>query len=708
MASILVSFYEDSNGRNRFVQPRAGTFGGDNPDESITTDAHYRASAVYRDTVTEEAGRRQRCPTAGWYAAGIATVAAADPGARTVTLRWTLGRRAMRRLRGDGRPVVTVALPYGGGVARGFLLRTPDAGPTATTTTRHRAVFRPGDADPWEWPSGATVAFTLRSGPPTALLPGPLRTVGADVVEFEGDAATRWSLPRPGRDLVHLGGRSAHPFAVATLDSPERARDRVFAVVAAEEVGADDPRGLPRPLRVEVQTTTFAAPCATPAASVWWLGAAAVYRPVGWTAAVGAGSAPVSAALLLVPAVATDPVPTDCPGHVLVVDRVRWTPAPAEEVEEKNAAVSVVLETDGPGLEMTTSTAAVLVPDAAAAVLVLPRTHAGSAWWRPAQHGGPWREYRIAGRWDPAAAATAASPGTLDVSVGADDSADGEAAVDHVGAVVLSFPPDGAPSVVRPTVYGRRPALPAERRIFRIRLSKAVENAPAVPTAAERGSTSSAKRPRLSAAAEEFGFAEVWADFRCPATFHNGTRVMPAALSSCAFAVRQPRQGRLSLAELILPRRQHVAGTGRTVCALPYLWVFVRHRALRPRGDGCIATTWWSTITGGNDTGAGAGTTRLLPPAWVLHRDTVCFAVSVPNGRIPSLCPFMSCSGSAAVAVDVCESPAAAAPEICIVLPSGAVLDWEEEEDPAQQVRESLPDDNVGIHTHLTLQMDDA
>jgi hypothetical protein len=66
----------------------------------------------------------------------------------------------------------------------------------------------------------------------------------------------------------------------------------------------------------------------------------------------------------------------------------------------------------------------------------------------------------------------------------------------------------------------------------------------------------------------------------------------------------------------------------------------------------------------------------LPPPAWVLHCDTVCFAVSVPAGRIPSQCLFMSCSGSAAVAGEFTESPAAAAPEISIV-PSGGVLDWE-------------------------------
>ena len=96
------------------------------------------------------------------------------------------------------------------------------------------------------------------------------------------------------------------------------------------------------------------------------------------------------------------------------------------------------------------------------------------------------------------------------------------------------------------------------------------------------------------------------------------------------------------------------------------------------------------------------------PPPWVLDRDTLCFLVSIPAARnYGDNCPVMSCTGSAAVAVEVTEAaPADALPEFCIVLPSGEVLDLEEYGDGGALPREVANDENAAVQCQFTLRFE--
>jgi hypothetical protein len=133
---------------------------------------------------------------------------------------------------------------------------------------------------------------------------------------------------------------------------------------------------------------------------------------VGWTAVVDDPTA-YTAAVLLVPGkgIANPLGPTESPEYVLLADDIQRSTALAAPggAGADSEGVVVALETEGPGLRIWTPATdpvpAAAPVAAAAAVLVLPRTLAvgGSAWWRPADHGGPWREYRIAGRWSASA-----------------------------------------------------------------------------------------------------------------------------------------------------------------------------------------------------------------------------------------------------------------------------------------------------------------
>ena len=234
MRGETVSFYLGSVGRNRFLQPFVGHFGGDGTatatSDAAPIDPRYAGSSVYRATVTDDPKEAEpRHPSAGWYAAGtasvVAVVASDGGGPPVVTLRWRIHRTVYNTLRNPTGQCITIAV--GGGHRPRNVELQPE-------TTRSRAVFR----DDWDGWTGAarptSVSYILRRRPPDATFGGPFR-LGADgTLEFGSstDAAVRWSLPRPGRDLVHLA-------VDGEFSDPWRARDRIYAVAAA--VAADGP-----------------------------------------------------------------------------------------------------------------------------------------------------------------------------------------------------------------------------------------------------------------------------------------------------------------------------------------------------------------------------------------------------------------------------------------------------------------------------------
>ena len=67
---------------------------------------------------------------------------------------------------------------------------------------------------------------------------------------------------------------------------------------------------------------------------------------------------------------------------------------------------------------------------------------------------------------------------------------------------------------------------------------------------------------------------------------------------------------------------------------------------------------------------------RLRPPDWITQRDTLWFLLTVPGGRIPGESRYVALGSSNSVPVNVSDTIGSALPEICLVLPSGEVLDF--------------------------------
>ncbi len=177
-SETVVSFFDSSVGRNRFLQPPAGHFRGNAAARTVApdlaVDAHYQRSAAYRATVTTDDESRQRFPSACWYAAGTATVVevSVSDSATVLTLRWALRRNAWHCVRSP--PGQCITLPAEGRLSHHAL--RPE-------TTARRAVLEIGGGigTAWWWRPGQRVPYVVRPRPPDATIDGSvLRVVPHD------------------------------------------------------------------------------------------------------------------------------------------------------------------------------------------------------------------------------------------------------------------------------------------------------------------------------------------------------------------------------------------------------------------------------------------------------------------------------------------------------------------------------------------------
>lgn len=77
------------------------------------------------------------------------------------------------------------------------------------------------------------------------------------------------------------------------------------------------------------------------------------------------------------------------------------------------------------------------------------------------------------------------------------------------------------------------------------------------------------------------------------------------------------------------------------------------------------------------DRGAANSPGVTLPPAWVDRRETLRFLMSISSARIPGDGQFITFGTDATFVVELSDHPGSALPEVCFVLPTGEVVDFE-------------------------------
>lgn len=271
-----VSFYATSLGRNRFLQPPTGLFGGE-PTTYAPADPHYRNSAAYVDTVTTGGRTLHRGPTACWYVIAEGTIgdmvdanknaAGCDccrKPAYVLHMPWKLSRNLWNSVRTPPGQCITFVdrkcTPFHA------MLRTRDC-------SEEKAAFTVVDADKRkpDLAIGDTIRYMVRRRPPSATLPGPVavftvrrrrtgRIVTLAFVALADLATPLLRLPTAGTDLVYLGG-SRGCTGTTTVDEAAIARHHVYAI----EHVTDDFEGLLRQIKpILPDTAPVASSCCAP------------------------------------------------------------------------------------------------------------------------------------------------------------------------------------------------------------------------------------------------------------------------------------------------------------------------------------------------------------------------------------------------------------------------------------------------------------
>ena len=230
------------------------------------------------------------------------------------------------------------------------------------------------------------------------------------------------------------------------------------------------------------------------------------------------------------------------------------------------------------------------------------------------------------------------------------------------------------------TLYGRR-AMAAGTGLWNIRLSHAL------PTA-ERG---------LS---DEVGYVEVWDAFVTRTAYHQGQAWSASTFPNQPGAAPGPRRATAVLSELVLPRTAVVRTLNVAVLNVPYIWCFVRHRAILPVGDQSVIVHRLSDPGRKPDA-------RLQPPAWTTGRDVLWFLLTLSGARVPGEAQYLSLSSSNTVQVWVTDTIGSALPEFCLVLPTGEVVDFEQYDDNIPLPREVPQDGWACINAMFTIQFEE-
>ena len=154
------------------------------------------------------------------------------------------------------------------------------------------------------------------------------------------------------------------------------------------------------------------------------------------------------------------------------------------------------------------------------------------------------------------------------------------------------------------------------------------------------------------------------------------------------------------MSEVLVPRAVIIRSISATISSVPYLWCFIRHRAIQPVGD-------QSTIVNRLIDPDRVISTYLQPPSWTSGRDTLWFQLTIPSSRIPGESRYIGLVSSNVVQVYVTDSVGSALPEFCLVLPSGEILDIAQYDDNIRLPDEVPQDDWASVNAMLTVQFEE-
>ena len=174
------------------------------------------------------------------------------------------------------------------------------------------------------------------------------------------------------------------------------------------------------------------------------------------------------------------------------------------------------------------------------------------------------------------------------------------------------------------------------------------------------------------------------------------------------------RRANVILSEVLVPRNVIIRSLNAAITSLPFVWCFVRHRAVQLVGDQSIIANRLVDPTRGNactlapSPAIGKMVDPIVqPPAWTLDRDTMIFQLTIPSARIPGESRFIGLASSNTVQVSVIDTVGSALPEFCLTLPSGEVLDLVQY-DPIVSLPDEVPHDEcAAIIAMLTIQFEE-
>lgn len=161
-----------------------------------------------------------------------------------------------------------------------------------------------------------------------------------------------------------------------------------------------------------------------------------------------------------------------------------------------------------------------------------------------------------------------------------------------------------------------------------------------------------------------------------------------------------PRRATAFLSEVVVPRNALLRSLNTAITNVPFVWCYVRHRALQSAGDQAAIVT---RLVDPDRVMDGA----LQPPAWVTHRDTLWFHLTVPSSRIAGESRYVSLFASNNVPVFTTDSIRSALPEFCFVLPSGEVMDFQQYDDNVALPIEAPQDEWAAVNALFVVQFEE-
>jgi hypothetical protein len=200
--------------------------------------------------------------------------------------------------------------------------------------------------------------------------------------------------------------------------------------------------------------------------------------------------------------------------------------------------------------------------------------------------------------------------------------------------------------------------------------------------------------------ASELGYLEVWDSFKTRSAYHQGQSWSVSAFPQQMGLSAGMRRATASLLEVLVPRAALLRSINMAITDIPFVWCYVRHRALQCVGEQAAVVT--RLVDPDRVLEA-----SLQPPPWTTQRDTLWFHLPVPSARLPGEARYVGLSASNTVQVWTTDTIPSALPEFCFTLPSGEVLDFEQYDGNLVLPAEAPQDEWAAVSALFVVQYED-